>query len=186
MQCVGAVCLAGPAQHLPAPPRGLRLSHALVKCTTRVFVPASSPTWAPDQQHFLLLLSPHCSYITRRAKEEFHALAQSTDTAAAEAAWQNAQRQLDVWKRQSVVYGLYGRRVKTVMVSGQHAGAHSRWDNQQSGQDCRGVSSACLGWTYVSCIPTHNLSGWRACHNTHQLLQVDRCSQVAHRLSDCW
>lgn len=93
--------------------------HDLIKRTTRVFVHASSPTWAPDPEA-LLLLSLHCSYITRRAKEEFHALAQSTDTAAAEAAWQHAQRQLDVWKRQSVVYGLYGRKVKTVMVSGQY------------------------------------------------------------------
>jgi hypothetical protein len=58
-----------------------------------------------------------CSYIDRRAKEEFHALAKGNDTAAAEAAWQRAQSQLAVWKRQSVVYGLYGRRVKTVMVS---------------------------------------------------------------------
>lgn len=58
-----------------------------------------------------------CSYITRRAKEEFHALAKNTDAAAAEAAWQRAQSQLGVWQRQSVVYGLYGRRVKNVMVS---------------------------------------------------------------------
>jgi len=58
-----------------------------------------------------------CSYITRRAKEEFHALANNADSAAAEAAWKRAQSQLEVWKRQSVVYGLYGRRVKNVMVS---------------------------------------------------------------------
>jgi hypothetical protein len=58
-----------------------------------------------------------CSYIDRRAKEEFHTLAKSNDKAAAEAAWQRAHSQLEVWKRQSVVYGLYGRRVKTVMVS---------------------------------------------------------------------
>lgn len=44
-------------------------------------------------------------------------MAKSNDTAAAEAAWQRAHSQLEVWKRQSVVYGLYGRRVKTVMVS---------------------------------------------------------------------
>jgi hypothetical protein len=65
------------------------------------------------------------SYIQRRAKEDFHALTKNTDTAAAEAAWQKAKGELDVWKRQSVVYGLYGRRGKTVMVSvcllsGQH------------------------------------------------------------------
>lgn len=65
-----------------------------------------------------VVLSGHaCSYITRRAKEEFHALAKGTDTAAAEASWQRAQSQLDVWKRQSLVYGLYARKVKNVMVS---------------------------------------------------------------------
>eukprot|EP00878_Enallax_costatus_P007958 GHUV01008324.1.p1 GENE.GHUV01008324.1~~GHUV01008324.1.p1 ORF type:complete len:114 (+),score=28.29 GHUV01008324.1:158-499(+) len=53
-------------------------------------------------------------YITRRAKEEFHSLATRSD-AAAEAAWQRAKSELDVWKRQSVVYQLYGRKLKNVM-----------------------------------------------------------------------
>jgi hypothetical protein len=70
-----------------------------------------------DAVCYVVLLGHSCSYITRRAKEEFHALAKGTDTAAAEAAWQRAQSQLDVWKRQSLVYGLYARKVKNVMVS---------------------------------------------------------------------
>jgi hypothetical protein len=44
-------------------------------------------------------------------------LAANADAAAADAAWQQAQSQLEVWKRQSVVYQLYGRKVKTVLVS---------------------------------------------------------------------
>jgi hypothetical protein len=64
-----------------------------------------------------LLLACFCSYIQRRAKEEFHSLAANADAAAAEAAWQRAQSQLEVWKRQSVVYQLYGRKIKTVLVS---------------------------------------------------------------------
>jgi hypothetical protein len=63
-------------------------------------------------------------YIQRRAKEDFHALTKNTDTAAAEAAWQKAKGELDVWKRQSVVYGLYGRRGKTVMELQEAAGHH--------------------------------------------------------------
>jgi hypothetical protein len=57
------------------------------------------------------------SYIQRRTKEEFHTLAANADAAAADAAWQRAKSQLEVWKRQSVVYQLYGRKIKTVLVS---------------------------------------------------------------------
>jgi hypothetical protein len=44
-------------------------------------------------------------------------MAANTDAAAADAAWQGAKSQLEVWKRQSVVYQLYGRKIKTVLVS---------------------------------------------------------------------
>jgi hypothetical protein len=62
--------------------------------------------------------APLRSYITRRAKEEFHGLAGGggADAAAAEAAWARARDQLAVWQRQSLVYQLYGRKTKTVMV----------------------------------------------------------------------
>ncbi|WIA33711.1 hypothetical protein OEZ86_006829 [Tetradesmus obliquus] len=62
-------------------------------------------------------------YIQRRSKEEFHSLAANADAAAAEAAWQRAKSQLEVWQRQSVVYQLYGRKVKTVLELDQAAAA---------------------------------------------------------------
>lgn len=84
-------------------------------------------TRAPQQRN---------SYISRRAKEEFHLAASSTtDAAAAEAAWRRAQAQLEVWRRQSVVYQLYGRKTKTVMV---------RQADRSWGRDCvMGQQSVC-------------------------------------------
>jgi hypothetical protein len=46
------------------------------------------------------------------------------DEAAAEAAYAAAVNDLTAFKRQSSVYGLYGRKFKTVMVGGEGWGKH--------------------------------------------------------------
>ncbi len=75
--------------------RGIRLSHPPALCS-------------PPSAH---------SYIQRRAREEFHALSLAgREQAAVDAAWSRAASELEVWKRQAVVYGLYGRKVKNVLV----------------------------------------------------------------------
>lgn len=62
------------------------------------------------------LADPRRSYIQRRAREEFHAISSGVrDQAAADAAWGHAASELEVWKRQALVYGLYGRKVKNVL-----------------------------------------------------------------------
>jgi hypothetical protein len=58
-----------------------------------------------------------CSYLQRKAKEEARSVASATDAAAVETAVQQAQKDLVVWKRQSIVYSLYGRKMKNVLVS---------------------------------------------------------------------
>ena len=57
-------------------------------------------------------------YIKRRAQEAFRGPKSSADAAAVEQQWQRAKEELEVVKRQSVVYSLYARKHKSVMVSG--------------------------------------------------------------------
>jgi hypothetical protein len=54
-------------------------------------------------------------YVKRRVKEEFVKNASATDPSAAAAAYVNGQKQLQVVKRQSVVYALYAPRTKSIM-----------------------------------------------------------------------
>ncbi|GLC41610.1 hypothetical protein PLESTB_000696900 [Pleodorina starrii] len=54
-------------------------------------------------------------YIRRRAKEGFHEAASVTDPAAVAALLQSGRQELEVVKRQSLVYQLYGRKVKNVL-----------------------------------------------------------------------
>jgi hypothetical protein len=61
---------------------------------------------------------PACRYIKRRAKEGFAESQSITDAAALEQLWQRAKEELEVVKRQAVVYGLYARKHKSVMVGG--------------------------------------------------------------------
>jgi len=55
----------------------------------------------------------------RKAREDSRRWAAQppADAAAAEAAWQGAVEDLEAFRRQSVVYGMYGRKMKTVLVS---------------------------------------------------------------------
>lgn len=55
-------------------------------------------------------------YIQRRAKEEFHAHAREADPAKLQQLVASGKEQLDVVKRQALVYGLYGRKIKNVLV----------------------------------------------------------------------
>ncbi|KAG2452468.1 hypothetical protein HYH02_002708 [Chlamydomonas schloesseri] len=54
-------------------------------------------------------------YIQRRAREGFHDGAKLTDPAAVKSLLELGRQELEVVKRQSVVYGLYGRKVKNVL-----------------------------------------------------------------------
>ncbi|KAG6545456.1 hypothetical protein Mapa_013056 [Marchantia paleacea] len=54
-------------------------------------------------------------YVKRRAKEGFRECQSITDPAAAATAFANGKLQLEVAKRQSVVYSLYAPRVKSIM-----------------------------------------------------------------------
>lgn len=57
-----------------------------------------------------------CRYVQRRAREGFVDARSVTDTAALEQLWQRARQELEVVRRQSVVYSLYARKHKSVMV----------------------------------------------------------------------
>lgn len=54
-------------------------------------------------------------YIKRRSKEEFHANADLCDPAVLVTLWQGAKQQLEVVRKQSLVYNLYGRKVKNIL-----------------------------------------------------------------------
>ncbi|EFJ48483.1 hypothetical protein VOLCADRAFT_74585 [Volvox carteri f. nagariensis] len=54
-------------------------------------------------------------YIQRRAKEGFQEAASITDITAVDALLQSGRQELEVVKRQSLVYRLYGRKVKNVL-----------------------------------------------------------------------
>ncbi|GIL82816.1 hypothetical protein Vretimale_8186 [Volvox reticuliferus] len=54
-------------------------------------------------------------YVQRRAKEGFHEAASITDPVAAESLLQYGRKELEIVKRQSFVYQLYGRKVKNVL-----------------------------------------------------------------------
>ena len=53
-----------------------------------------------------------CSYILRRCKEEFRTPPKGDPTTIVA----HAKEQLEVLKRQSLVYGLYARKIKNVLV----------------------------------------------------------------------
>jgi LYR motif-containing protein 4 len=56
-------------------------------------------------------------YILRRSKEDFHLNAGQHDATTVQALWSKALEDLEVVKRQSIVYKLYGRKMLNVMVS---------------------------------------------------------------------
>ena len=58
----------------------------------------------------------HHRYIKRRARERFEEAASVADQAKAKALLAEGKQDLEVVKRQSVVYGLFGRKFKNVLV----------------------------------------------------------------------
>lgn len=56
-------------------------------------------------------------YVKRRARDGFHEMKGSTDAQAVSKGIQTAKESLEVIKRQAVVYSLYGRPIKSVIVS---------------------------------------------------------------------
>lgn len=58
-----------------------------------------------------------CRYILRRTKYGFQRHAAEKDPAQIDTLVQQAQEELEILKRQSVVYSMYGRKTKGVMVS---------------------------------------------------------------------
>ncbi len=59
-------------------------------------------------------------FVQRKAKADFRSNAAQTDKAAVEQMWTQAKRDLEVAKRQALVYSLYGSRQKSVMVCDGH------------------------------------------------------------------
>ncbi len=55
-------------------------------------------------------------YVKRKAREDFRAHAKDVDVSAADALLKRAKAELKVWERQAVVYSLYARPQKSVMV----------------------------------------------------------------------
>ena len=56
-------------------------------------------------------------YILRRAQEDFHINAGQQDATIVQSLWSKALNDLEVVRRQSLVYKLYSRKLKNVMVS---------------------------------------------------------------------
>lgn len=71
-------------------------------------------------------------YIQRRAREGFHDAAKLTDPSAVKSLLELGRQELEVVKRQSLVYGLYGRKFKNVLVRGAGA-ASSLWSRRLLG-----------------------------------------------------
>jgi LYR motif-containing protein 4 len=61
-----------------------------------------------------MLLPPR--YILRRAREDFRLNAQEANPEKLQQLLKGANEDLEVVKRQSVVYQLYGRKIKNVLV----------------------------------------------------------------------
>jgi len=59
-------------------------------------------------------------FVQRKAKADFRSNAAQTDKTAIEQMWTQAKRDLEVAKRQALVYSLYGTRQKSVMVCDGH------------------------------------------------------------------
>lgn len=54
-------------------------------------------------------------FVQRKAKADFRSNASQTDQAAIEQLWTQAKQDLDVAKRQSLIYSMYGSRQRSVM-----------------------------------------------------------------------
>lgn len=61
----------------------------------------------------------HHRYTKRRAGDSFRAHAAVTDAGKQQALWEQANKDLEVVKRQALVYSLYGRKQRSVMVRAQ-------------------------------------------------------------------
>ena len=55
-------------------------------------------------------------FVQRKARNDFRSHAAETDTAAVETLWSQAKQDLEIARRQALVYSLYGSRQKSVMV----------------------------------------------------------------------
>ena len=72
----------------------------------------------------------------RKAKNDFRSHASETDQAAVAQLWSQAKADLEVAKRQALVYSLYGSKQKSVMVTADEPAAFAC--SQQSAQSqCR-------------------------------------------------
>jgi glycerate kinase len=54
-------------------------------------------------------------YVKRRAIDAFHQYRDQSDPAVVDAAFKRGLQQLEIARRQSLVYSLYGPRVKSIM-----------------------------------------------------------------------
>lgn len=71
--------------------------------------PAAAGAAAPD-------LALPCRYVKRRARQGFLEAQSSSDATFVQQLWEHAKQELAVVKRQAVVYSMYARKHKSVMV----------------------------------------------------------------------
>ena len=62
-------------------------------------------------------VASYCRYTVRKAKDSFRASAGVSDSQEQQALWSKAKEQYDVIARQAIVYSLYARKQRSVMVS---------------------------------------------------------------------
>jgi hypothetical protein len=99
---------------------------------------------------------PPRSYLVRKAKGDARRLASQppADEAAAEALWQRAVDDLAAFRRQEVVYGLYGRKFKTVLVrQGCIRPCSCVLEGCQDDAPDRGLAVDGRVLSYVPCVP---------------------------------
>ena len=56
-------------------------------------------------------------FVQRKARTQFRRYASETDSAVISQVWTQAKKDIDVARRQALVYSLYGSKQKSVMVS---------------------------------------------------------------------
>lgn len=109
----------------------------------------------------------HPRFVKRRAGERFREMQQSTNPEAIAVAWDKGLAELEVVRRQSIIYGLYAPKEKSVMVCGAAVPDRAR-QSLVVRRDVAGpgVGGVCGGWKLprLGCRPACiSGSGHTAC-----------------------
>lgn len=106
---------------------------------------------------------PCCRYVRRRARQGFAEAASVSDAVELQRLWEQGRQQLQVARRQSLVYDLYSRRHKHAMV--RHAavaggawrvgsnGRHARLAGWCGTSDCGTLVGTLVDISRLVCVP---------------------------------